>query len=105
MPTNNINYTLDGFNDFINEVKKMSSDYDYVVVRGRRCFNIIARWLPKVDFITFPALLSKYKELVNSHFYIDDVLNVLDFSLFCFFCHLRYKLRCLQTLVVKLPLR
>ena len=65
MPTNNMKYTLDGFNDFINKVKKMSSDYDYVVVRGRRCFNIIARWLPELDFITFPALLSKYKELVN----------------------------------------
>lgn len=65
MPTNNMKYTLDGFNVFINKVKKMSSDYDYVVVRGRRCFNIIARWLPEVDFITFPALLSKYKELVN----------------------------------------
>ena len=36
---NNIKYTLEGFMEFIEEIKNTSSDYDYVVVRGRRCFN------------------------------------------------------------------
>lgn len=62
---NNIKYTLEGFMEFIEEIKNTSSDYDYVVVRGRRCFNIMARFLPKVDFITFPALLSNYKKLAD----------------------------------------
>lgn len=62
---NNIKYTLDGFNDFIDGIKEMSSDYDYVVVRSRRCFNIISRFLSKVDFMTFSALMSQYKKLAD----------------------------------------
>ena len=61
----NINYTLEGFKDFIDDIEEMSSDYDYVVVRSRRCFNIIARWLPNVDFIAFPALMSQYDKLAD----------------------------------------
>lgn len=61
----NIKYTLEGFKEFIDNIKEMSSDYDYVVVRSRRCFNIIARFLPKVDFMTFPALMLDYKKLAD----------------------------------------
>lgn len=63
---NNINSTLDcEFWNFINDIKNCSSDYDYVCVRGKRCFNIMAAFLPDVDFITFSALMLKYKELVD----------------------------------------
>ena len=53
--------------NFIDNIKDESDNYDYVCVRGKRCFNIISRLLPKIDFITFPALMLHYREL--SDFY------------------------------------
>ena len=55
------------FQNFIDNIKDESDNYDYVCVRGKRCFNIISRLLPKIDFITFPALMLHYREL--SDFY------------------------------------
>lgn len=57
----------DNFWVFINKIKTYYSNFDYVCVRGRRCFNIISRLLPSIDFITFSALMLKYEEL--SDFY------------------------------------
>lgn len=53
--------------NFIDNIKDESDNYDYVCVRGKRCFNIISRLLPEIDFITFPALMLHYREL--SDFY------------------------------------
>lgn len=60
----------DNFWVFINKIKTYYSNYDYVCVRGRRCFNIISRLLPSIDFITISALMLKYGEL--SDFYEEN---------------------------------
>lgn len=50
---------------FIDRIKQMAPEYDYVCARERRCFNIVARFLPGVDMISTRALALKYKEIAE----------------------------------------
>lgn len=61
-----IEYTqLDEFWSFINNIREMAPEYNYVCARERRCFNLVARFLPKVDMISSRALMLKYDEIAE----------------------------------------
>ena len=61
-----IEYTqLNEFWSFIDHIKKMAPKYDYVCARERRCFNLVARFLPEVDMISTRALTLKYAEIAE----------------------------------------
>ena len=61
-----IEYTqMNKFLVFIDHIKQMASEYDYVCARERRCFNLVARFLPEVDMISTRALTLKYAEIAE----------------------------------------
>ena len=61
-----IEYTqMNKFLVFIDHIKQMASEYDYVCARERRCFNLVARFLPEVDMISTRALTLKYAEIAD----------------------------------------
>lgn len=61
-----IEYTqMNEFLVFIDHIKQMASEYDYVCARERRCFNLVARFLPEVDMISTRALTLKYAEIAD----------------------------------------
>lgn len=61
-----IEYTqLDEFWSFVGQIKQMAPEYDYVCARERRCFNLVARFLPKVDMISSRALILKFDEIAE----------------------------------------
>ena len=61
-----IEYTqMDEFGFFINCIERMAPEYDYVCAKERRCFNIVARFLPQVNMISSRALMVKYAEIAE----------------------------------------
>lgn len=61
-----IEYTqLNEFWSFVDHIKQIAPEYDYVCARERRCFNLVARFLPKVDMISSRALMLKYDEIAE----------------------------------------
>lgn len=61
-----IEYTqMDEFGFFINCIERMAPEYDYVCAKERRCFNIVARFLPQVNMISSRALMLKYAEIAE----------------------------------------
>lgn len=61
-----IEYTqMNEFGFFINSIKRMAPEYAYVCAKERRCFNIVARFLPQVNMISSRALMLKYAEIAE----------------------------------------
>lgn len=63
-----IEYTqMNEFLFFIEHIEQMVPEYDYVCARERRCFNLVARFLPEVDMISTRALTLKYAEIAEHY--------------------------------------
>ena len=61
-----IEYTqVNDFGSFISQIRLAAPEYDYVCAKERRCFNLVARFLPKVDMISSHALMLKYDEIAE----------------------------------------
>ena len=61
-----IEYTqMNKFWFFIDRIKQIAPEYDYVCARERRCFNIVARFMPEVNMISSRALMLKYTEIAE----------------------------------------
>lgn len=61
-----IEYTqLNEFWSFVDRIKQIAPEYDYVCARERRCFNLVARFLPEVDMMSTRALTLKYAEIAE----------------------------------------
>lgn len=61
-----IEYTqMNDFGSFISQIRLIAPEYDYVCAKERRCFNLVARFLPKVDMISSHALMLKYDEIAE----------------------------------------
>ena len=61
-----IEYTqMNEFLFFIDHIEQMVPEYDYVCARERRCFNLVARFLPELDVISTHALTLKYAEIAE----------------------------------------
>lgn len=61
-----IEYTqMTEFWSFINHIREMAPEYNYVCARERRCFNLVAHFLPDVDMISTRALILKYAEIAE----------------------------------------
>lgn len=61
-----IEYTqLNEFWSFVDHIMQIAPEYDYVCARERRCFNLVARFLPDLDMISTRALTLKYAEIAE----------------------------------------
>lgn len=56
---------MNEFWSFINSIKEMAPEYNYICARERRCFNLVAHFLPDIDMISSRALILKYAEIAE----------------------------------------
>ncbi len=60
---------MNEFWSFIDSIKEMAPEYNYICARERRCFNLVAHFLPDIDMISSRALILKYDEIAEYYRY------------------------------------
>lgn len=51
--------------DFFQQIAEIAPEFEYVCARERRCFNLVARFLPSLDMISTRALSLQYRQIAD----------------------------------------